>query len=98
MDLATATKEDLVEILTTAATVAGEKITGNTLKKDHIAHVVEMIVKEQGMVTWMTMDERKAMEMELGYRDHRIEELEAQVVGLEKKVRNYEVQEGKKGD
>lgn len=88
----------LHSLLETAATIAGEKITGKTLPEEHVRRVVDMIIREEGMVTWMTLDEYTAAQLDRDYRDNRIAELMEQVVGLEKKVRGYEVQEDKKAD
>lgn len=74
----------LHNILETAAKVAGEKLTGKELPEEHIRRISDMIIREEGMVTWMTLDERKAMEMEIGYRDHRIQELEEELKELKK--------------
>ena len=71
-------------VLETAAKIAGEKLTKKILPEEHIRRVTDMIIREEGMVTWMTLDERKAMEMDLGYRDQRIQELEERVKILEK--------------
>lgn len=74
------------KILETAAKVAGEALTGKELEEEHVRRVTNMIIREEGMITWMTNDERKAMELDLGYRDHRIQELEAEVKALETKL------------
>lgn len=73
-------------IIETAAKIAGEKLTGRELEEAHVRRVSDMFIREEHMVTWMTMDERKAMELDLGYRDHRIQELEADIKTLETKL------------
>ena len=88
----------LRNILETAAKIAGDKLTKQALPEEHVRRVVDMLLREEGMITWMTFDERAAMQLDLDYRDTRIKELEDQVVGLEKKVRSYEVQKDKKAD
>ena len=59
-------------ILEKAARVVGKEITGKELKEEHVRNIVEMIRREENMITWMTLDERTAMELDIAIREDRI--------------------------
>jgi len=73
-------------VLETAARIAGEKLTGKTLPEEHIRRMVDMIIRQEHTIAWMTYDERTGMESDINYHTYLIEELKAQVASLEKKV------------
>ena len=84
LETQTAEVVKLKGILETAARIAGKKLTGKDLDDAHVKRVADMIFREEQMATWMTLDERTAMEMEIGYRDYRIQELEDELKELKK--------------
>jgi len=75
----------LRNILETATKLAGEKLTGKELTEEHVRRVADMILREESMITWMTLDERAAMQLDIDYRDQCIQELQAELEEERKK-------------